>query len=132
MIREEGRDRDYMASQQSGDYLNNQERSLEEKTQEDVELFDSSTKRQDYCRRVLKFCFSHIGLCGMVVAYSVAGGFIFEHLEKTNEKQECVKAMQKYVPFENETVYKLWDIAQNFQESDYKEQAFMVSSQRNL
>ena len=70
--------------------------------------------RGDCCKKFLKFLFSHIGLCGMVVAYSVAGGFIFQHLEQTNEKQECVKKMDKYNPMENETTFKLWEIAQAF------------------
>ncbi len=66
------------------------------------------------CKSFAKFMFSHIGLCGMVVAYSVAGGFIFQHLEATNEKQECIKAMDKYVPMENKTVYDLWSLAQAY------------------
>ena len=70
--------------------------------------------RGDCCKKFLKFLFSHIGLCGMVVAYSVVGGFIFQHLEQTNEKQECVKKMDKYNPMENETTFKLWEIAQAF------------------
>ncbi len=66
------------------------------------------------CKKFVKFMFSHIGLCGMVVAYCVAGGFIFEHLEQTNEKQECVKAMDKYKPMANNTVNKLWEVAKTF------------------
>ncbi len=66
------------------------------------------------CKAFAKAAFSHIGLCGMVVAYSVAGGFIFQHLEATNEKQECVKAMDKYIPMENKTVNDLWSLAQAY------------------
>ncbi|CAH1797995.1 unnamed protein product, partial [Owenia fusiformis] len=62
------------------------------------------------CKKVLKFLFSHIGLCGMVVAYSIAGGFIFEHLEKHNEWTECVKARDQYNPKENETLIRLMEI----------------------
>ena len=75
-------------------------------------------KFKDCCKKVLKFAFSHIGLCGMVIAYSVAGGFIFQHLEKTNEKQECVKAMEKYIPLQNNTMYRLWEIASTFRTDD--------------
>ena len=39
------------------------------------------------CKMIMKFLFSHIGLCAMVILYCVAGGFIFEHLEKNNEEQ---------------------------------------------
>ncbi|CAH1797994.1 unnamed protein product [Owenia fusiformis] len=62
------------------------------------------------CKKVLKFLFSHIGLCSMVVGYSVAGGFIFEHLEKHNEWTECVKARDQYLPKENETIDRLMEI----------------------
>ncbi len=66
------------------------------------------------CKKFLKFLFSHIGLGGMVIGYCVAGGFIFAHLEQTNEKQECVKAMDKYNPMANNTVNKLWEVAKTF------------------
>ena len=75
------------------------------------------------CKKTLKFLFSHIGLCGMVVAYSVAGGFIFRHLEQTNERMECQKAFEKYEPAENDTQQKLWAIAQNFPDPDSEEYA---------
>ncbi len=45
----------------------------------------------NFCKRVFKFIFSQVGLSAMVVAYTIAGGFIFEHLEQTNEKQECMQ-----------------------------------------
>ncbi len=66
------------------------------------------------CKKFTKFMFSHIGLCGMVIAYCVAGGFIFAHLEQTNEKQECTKAMDKYHPMANNTVNKLWEVGKTF------------------
>ena len=62
--------------------------------------------------------FSHIGLTGMVIAYAVAGGFIFKHLEQTNEKQECIRAEDLYNPAENETAYKMWDVARNLGQDD--------------
>ena len=39
------------------------------------------TERKDsaggrLCKKMMKFLFSHIGLCGMVVAYAVAGSLI--------------------------------------------------------
>ena len=63
------------------------------------------------CKKTLKFLFSHLGMSIMVVGYSVAGGLIFEHLEKPNEKTECTKAQEKYYPAENNTISKLWEIS---------------------
>lgn len=63
------------------------------------------------CKTVLKHLFSHIGITGMVIAYSVIGGFIFQHLEETNEKQECIQTMEKYEPMENKTVENIWEIS---------------------
>ena len=71
-------------------------------------------KFKNCCKKVLKFSFSQLGLCAMVIAYSVAGGFIFQHLERTNEQQECVKSKEKYDPLQNGTMYRLWDIASTF------------------
>lgn len=75
------------------------------------------------CKKVLKFLFSHIGLCGMVIAYSVLGGFIFQHLEQTNERMECEKAYEKYDPAENDTMNKLWKIADAYKNPDEESEA---------
>ena len=77
------------------------------------------------CKKVLKFMFSHIGLCGMVIAYSVAGGFIFQHLEQTNERMECEKAYEKYYPAENDTMHKMWTIADSYRSEDAKDDALI-------
>ncbi|ELU00882.1 hypothetical protein CAPTEDRAFT_24139, partial [Capitella teleta] len=87
--------------------------------------------RKNCCKKALKFMFSHIGLSGMVVAYSIAGGFIFQHLEKTNEKQECVKAQEKYEPLENSTKYNMWDISSHFRKDEDIEYA-LVEFQKML
>ena len=63
------------------------------------------------CKKVLKGLFSHVGITGMVVAYSFIGGFIFQHLEETNEKQVCVQLMEKYQPMENKTILNIWEIS---------------------
>lgn len=60
------------------------------------------------CKYFTKFLLSHIGLCMVVVLYAVAGGFIFQHLEQTNEQQECKLKMDKYNYMENVTVEELW------------------------
>lgn len=41
------------------------------------------------CKRVFKFLFSHIGLVGMVMIYTVLGGLLFELLEQHEEKRLC-------------------------------------------
>ncbi|RUS81677.1 hypothetical protein EGW08_010539 [Elysia chlorotica] len=56
------------------------------------------------CKMIMKFLFSHIGLCAMVILYCVAGGFIFEHLEKNNEEQICYESRSEYQPMENKTI----------------------------
>jgi len=48
-------------------------------------------QKRDCFKRAAKFTFSQLGLCAVVCVYAVAGAFIFQHLEKTNEKQECVQ-----------------------------------------
>ena len=45
-----------------------------------------------YCKKATKFALSHIGLCIIVALYAVAGAFIFQTLEQTNEKEECIQA----------------------------------------
>ena len=66
------------------------------------------------CKKVLKGLFSHVGITGMVIAYSVIGGFVFEHLEKTNEKQSCIQLMDKYTPVENKTMLNLWEVSRAY------------------
>ncbi|GIX91244.1 uncharacterized protein CDAR_179601 [Caerostris darwini] len=44
------------------------------------------SKCRRYCRLVTTFLFSHIGLCGLVVGYSLVGAFTFEALEAGYEQ----------------------------------------------
>ena len=76
---------------------------------------DTTGKRErkgcsHYFRKCLRLACSHIGLCGMVVAYSIAGGFIFQILESPNEKQECITAQQRYSVLENATIRELLNL----------------------
>ena len=66
------------------------------------------------CKNILKGLFSHVGITGMVMAYSVIGGLVFEHLEKTNEKQSCIQLMDKYTPVENKTMLNLWEVSRAY------------------
>lgn len=40
------------------------------------------------CKKFIAFLFSHIGLCSLVVAYCILGGFIFKELEGPHEMQK--------------------------------------------
>ncbi|KAI0241644.1 hypothetical protein LSAT2_021866 [Lamellibrachia satsuma] len=57
--------------------------SEEEKTRLEQEKAERRAANRNCCMKALKFLFSNIGLSAMVVLYTVAGGFIFEHLEKS-------------------------------------------------
>ena len=59
------------------------------------------------CKKFIAFLFSHIGLCSLMVGYSIAGGFIFQELEAPYE-------MQKNNEMENlrKTILQnIWDLA---------------------
>lgn len=47
------------------------------------------------CKKSIAFLFSHIGLAGMVVVYTMAGGFMFRELERHHEKAQR-NTMQDY------------------------------------
>ena len=66
------------------------------------------------CKSASKFILSRLALILAVSLYAVAGGFIFEHLESTNEKQDCVERMNQYLPAENDTVNKMWTILSSY------------------
>lgn len=52
------------------------------------------SKCQRYCRLIATFLFSHIGLCALVVGYSIIGAFTFEALEAGHEQSKR-NAMRK-------------------------------------
>lgn len=52
-----------------------------------------------YCKTFIAFLFSHIGLCSLVVAYCILGGFIFKELEGPHEmakKREITALRQNF------------------------------------
>ena len=69
---------------------------------------------KECCKTFTKFIFSQLGLCGLVITYSVAGGYIFQHLEQTNEKQLCMEAMEAYIPMEFTKKTGLWTMSKAF------------------
>ncbi|CAF0847712.1 unnamed protein product [Rotaria sordida] len=58
------------------------------------ELEISKTRR--LIKKAAKFLFSHIGLVGLFVIYSIAGGFLFELLEQHQEKLNCQEAQGEH------------------------------------
>ncbi|ESO86997.1 hypothetical protein LOTGIDRAFT_63595, partial [Lottia gigantea] len=58
------------------------------------------------CRKLTTFMFSHIGLCSLVVAYSVLGGYAFMLLESPHEVVERNNVAQ----MRQEQVKKLWNL----------------------
>ncbi|CAG5116920.1 unnamed protein product, partial [Candidula unifasciata] len=47
------------------------------------------------CKKFLAFLFSHVGLCSMVVAYAIMGGFLFQWLEAADEIEERIMISRK-------------------------------------
>lgn len=58
------------------------------------------------CRKFTAFMFSHVGLCALVVGYSILGAFAFQALEAENEDKKADEVMARRM----ETVKKLWVI----------------------
>ncbi|XP_076345616.1 potassium channel subfamily K member 18-like [Tachypleus tridentatus] len=59
-----------------------------------------------YCRTGSTYVFSHIGLCGLVVGYTIMGAFTFETLEALNEKIKREEIRNK----RSAVIEALWDI----------------------
>ncbi|XP_064618783.1 potassium channel subfamily K member 18-like [Lineus longissimus] len=58
------------------------------------------------CKKFVAFFFSQVGLCCLVVAYSIMGGFLFKTLEAENEmsqKSTMLKTRQRHVE-------RLWNL----------------------
>ncbi|UYV61332.1 hypothetical protein LAZ67_1004422 [Cordylochernes scorpioides] len=68
-----------------------------------------TSKCKTCCRRVVAFLFSHVGLCALVVGYSVLGALAFRQLESRSEQESGyhLKALRR------DTVAKLWNITMN-------------------
>lgn len=64
------------------------------------------TKCKKCCRKFTTFLFSHIGLCGLVIGYSIMGAFAFRALEAPYEE----KKVEQVSRLRQDTVKRLWEI----------------------
>ncbi|GAB6026381.1 hypothetical protein CHUAL_012584 [Chamberlinius hualienensis] len=65
-----------------------------------------SSRCKTCCRKFTAFMFSHVGLCGLVVGYSILGALAFVALEGKNESDTIVEVVSK----REKTVNSLWEI----------------------
>ncbi|XP_059162381.1 uncharacterized protein LOC131945761 [Physella acuta] len=72
-----------------------------------------------YCKKFIAFLFSHIGLCSLVVAYTIMGGFIFQALEQTAE----ITVRREVSDERNKLEEKLLAFAVHFKEMNGTEEA---------
>ncbi|XP_064459863.1 TWiK family of potassium channels protein 7-like [Ornithodoros turicata] len=63
-------------------------------------------KCKSCCRKFTAFLFSHVGLCALVVGYSLLGAFTFRALEAPYE----VEKASQVIEMRERTVAKLWEI----------------------
>ncbi|XP_074650499.1 uncharacterized protein LOC141905520 [Tubulanus polymorphus] len=72
-------------------------------------------------KKTCKVMSSHLGLFVIVIVYATSGGFLFQHLEKPNEKSACFIIYYKYRDLENITTNHFYEIAtQGLGEEDTK------------
>jgi len=86
-------------------------------------MFDSERRREHQrrqrqrvvacCKQLAAFLFSHVGLAGMVVAYSIMGGFLFRALEAPFEQRVKLNV----VSFRGSMVDKIWELASEMAEA---------------
>lgn len=61
-----------------------------------------------YCRLVITFLFSHVGLCTLVMGYAFLGAAVFQWLESDNARQA-----RKFVrPVKDRLIERLWNITE--------------------
>ncbi|KFM68783.1 TWiK family of potassium channels protein 7, partial [Stegodyphus mimosarum] len=58
------------------------------------------------CGKFATFLFSHVGLCALVIGYSIMGAFAFRALEAPYEEQKASQVSH----LRQETVRRLWEI----------------------
>lgn len=74
-----------MSLKSDEDFENAAEASQENETKQGGE----ESKRANFCKKITKFLFSHVGLVIMVILYAVAGAFLFKLLEEHQDAKNC-------------------------------------------
>lgn len=62
-------------------------------------------------KNIAKFLLSRVGISIMVILYCIIGGFVFQYVERTNEKQECINNMVLYNDLEDRIKADLWNVS---------------------
>lgn len=62
------------------------------------------------CRKLFALLFSQVGLCGLVLGYTVFGAYLFRALEAPHERHRATQVLA----MRNLTVAKLWNITDKF------------------
>ncbi|CAM1320978.1 KCNK18 (predicted) [Pycnogonum litorale] len=70
------------------------------------------SKCKECCRKFTAFMFSHVGVCVLVVGYSIMGAFAFKALEASTE-EETVSEVQR---MRQETVERLWQYGKKYRD----------------
>ena len=82
-------------------------KDMDEVTEERLERRRRRRQRLvSVCKSLAAFSFSHIGLAAMVVAYSIAGGFLFRALEAPAEQREKLKI----IAFRQRKMDDIWEL----------------------
>ncbi|XP_014673606.1 PREDICTED: two pore potassium channel protein sup-9-like, partial [Priapulus caudatus] len=80
------------------------------KRQVDAATAERREKLRTCCRQLAAFLFSHIGLCALVVGYSIMGAATFQALEGQNEINKRLEVKH----LRDATVADLWNMTMRF------------------
>ena len=90
------------------------ERALEqEETEEAIERNVDNHNRRVIAVviKVLRVVLSNIAVFLTIIAYSALGGYVFEYLEIDNERKECIKRRNTFMPKRHEAIDRLVSIS---------------------